>query len=262
MKTYSIQSGQLTLTATTDGGLLYAVRNAQGQELLWDGQEAIWPGRAPVCFPWCGAVQDNWYEAEGVRHETGGKHGFVRDYPHELVSQSGDAMKFRFRWAGGEPWPWAFTFETVHRVKGDRAYTVCAAVNNSDRPMPVQLGFHPAFRCPFVEGSRLEDYVVRFENGTVVPMEEHLFDNDSISYGEVGKWARLEHVPSGKYIQVTTGGWFTTLLWSKPGIPGYVCIEPWTGYTSESHDLAERPGTELLLPGERRTWTLEMDFQV
>lgn len=257
---YTIQNPHLTLTAATKGGLLEAIRTADGRELLWDGKPEIWSGRAPVCFPWCGAVQDNWFEEEGVRYETGGKHGFVRDVEHTLVAQSGSEMTFRMDHEEDGVWPWAFTFRTTHKVEGKKAFTVCTALNRSDKAMPVQFGFHPAFRCPFVEGSDVEEYAVRFESGTVIPLTRDLFDDDSIAFDDCGAWARLEHTKSGKYIQVNTAGWFTTLLWSKPGIPGFVCIEPWSGYISDEHDLRKRPGAILLQPGESKTWTLEMDL--
>lgn len=257
---YTVRNPHLTLIASTKGGLLHALRTAGGKELLWDGNPEIWPARAPVCFPWCGMIQDNWYELDGVRHETSTRHGFVRDLEHELVAQSGTAMTFKLVWKGDEVWPWAFTFRTTHKVEGKKAYTICTAINDSDKPMPVQMGFHPGFLCPFVEGSDITEYTVRFANGKVVPLEPHLFDEDSMEVQGGGDWVRLEHVPSGKYIEINNAGWFTTLLWSKPGIPGFMCIEPWDGYIGESHDLLERPGAVSLAPGESKTWTLEVDF--
>lgn len=259
---YTIGNHKLTLTASTKGGLLQGIRAADGRELLWDGKPEIWAGRAPVCFPWCGKIQDNWYEYDGERHEVTTRHGFVRDMEHELRAQSGDSMTFRMTWPGDASWPWAFTFQTVHKVVGTKAYTICTATNRAKEPMPIQMGFHPAFRCPFVEGSDVEEYVVRFADGRVIPMERHVFDNDSIAMEGGGAWAQLEHTKSGKYIRVNNEGWFVTLLWSKPEIPGFVCIEPWSGYIGEEHDLLKRPGAASLAPGESKTWTLEMDFQV
>lgn len=259
---YTIQNSQLTLTAATKGGLLQAIRTSEGQELLWDGKPEIWANRAPVCFPWCGNIKDNWYEQDGVRHEVSTRHGFARDVEHTLVAQSGSEMTFRMDHGGDGVWPWAFTFRTTHKLEGRKAFTVCTAVNRSDKDMPVQFGFHPAFRCPFVTGSDVEEYAVRFADGRVIPMTRDVFDNDSIAFEGGGDWARLEHVPSGRYIEVGNAGWFTTLLWSKPGIPGFVCIEPWAGYVNDAHELLKRPGTVLLPPGESKTWTLEMDFQV
>ncbi len=259
---YTIGNGVLTLTAGEDGGLLRAVTKPDGQELLWGGDPSIWGGRAPVCFPWCGNIKDGWYEEDGVRHEAPTRHGFVRDFPHKLVGRGIDTLTFRFRHDGSEPWPWPFTFETIHALEGKRVYTTCTARNRGETPMPVQLGFHPAFRVPFVPGTDVEDYVFHFASGKEIPLKRDLFDNDSFPVDNTGAWCRLEHRASGKYIQVTTAGFYTTLLWSKPGVPGFVCIEPWDGFTGESHDLAQRPGTVLLQPGKSRTWQLEMDFEV
>lgn len=260
MKEYVIQNSQLTLTASTEGGLLQGIRRADGKELIWGGDPAVWASHAPVCFPWCGKLQDEWYELDGERHEAHTRHGFVRDNPHQLVAQSGSEMTFRFDHPGDAVWPWAFTFRTTHKVEGKKAFTICTVVNRSERPMPTQMGFHPAFVCPFVEGSGIEEYRVRFASGKVVPLEPHLFDEDSMTIEGGGDWARLEHVPTGKYIEVDNKGWFNTLLWSKPGIPGFVCIEPWSGFLGATHDLSKRPGAVLLAPGESKTWTLTMDF--
>lgn len=256
---YTIQNNKLTLVASTQGAQLQSIRTAEGQELMWCGDPAVWGSHAPVCFPWCGSIQDDWYEQDGVRRTTGGKHGFARDVAHTLVAQSGSEMTFRMDHAGDEVWPWAFTLRTTHKVEGSKALTICTAINRSDKPMPTQLGYHPAFACPFVAGSDIEEYAVRMATGEVVPMKRDVFDNDSFQI-DCGAWARLEHMPTGKYIEVDTAGWFTTLLWSKPGIPGFVCIEPWSGYIGESHNLLERPGAILLAPGESKTWTLKMDF--
>lgn len=257
---YRIQNAELTLTAATKGGLLQGICTADGRELIWGGDPAVWANRAPVCFPWCGKIQDNWYEHDGVRREVSTRHGFVRDLDHTLVAQSGSEMTFRLDWPGDESWPWPFTFRTTHKVEGKKAFTICTAVNRSDKAMPLQFGFHPAFRCPFVAGSSIEEYAVRFADGQTIPMEHSVFDNDSIAIDGGGAWARLEHVPSGRYIEVNNAGWFTTLLWSKPGIPGFVCIEPWDGYVNDAHELLKRPGAQLLPPGESKTWTLDMDF--
>ena len=259
---YTIQNSALTLTANDLGGLLWGIRKADGQELIWGGDPAVWAFRAPVCFPWCGVIQDDWYEHEGVRHTGTGKHGFVRDFTHKLVDQKPDSLTFRFDHDGAEPWPWKFTFETVHKVEGSKAYTICTATNTSDKPMPTQMGYHPAFRIPFVPGSSLSDYVIRLESGVVIDVDAHMFDDGALIRKDAGAWCRLEHKGTGKYIEVATKGWFCTVLWAPAGIPGFLCMEPWDGQGGDGHDLMGRPGTFWMQPGETKTWALEMDFQL
>ena len=55
---YTIENSELTLTASTFGGELHSLTTREGLPLLWDGREEIWPRRAPVCFPWVGAIED------------------------------------------------------------------------------------------------------------------------------------------------------------------------------------------------------------
>ena len=150
----------------------------------------------------------------------------------------------------------------MHKLEGAKAHTICTATNTSDKPMPTQMGYHPGFRVPFVPGSALGDYVIRLEGGAVLDVEPSMFDAGPIVRKDAGDWCRLEHKASGKYIQVATKGWFCTVLWAPPGVPGFLCMEPWDGHVNDAHDLMARPGAFWMEPGESRTWSLDMDFQL
>ena len=145
--------------------------------------------------------------------------------------------------------------------------------------MPFQLGFHTALRCPFTPGKAATDYLVRFEreesplrvrcdeNGlatgeetpvfpgqSAVPLTPGLFDDDSICMkGLRSSWVQLEEAGTGRYLRISCEGYPYTLLWSKPGIPGFLCIEPWHGLPGRAdlgHAFSERPCLTTLAPGE------------
>lgn len=253
---HTLKKGRLTLTASEHGAELRSL-TWDKKELIWEGRKEVWPRRAPVCFPWCGKLANGEGTFGGCRIK-GPQHGFVRDLEHTLAAKGGDFLRFRASWPGGESWPWAFSFETEHRLTDTGAVTTCTVVNADSRPMAVQLGFHPGFVCPFLPGTAIGEYQVRFESGLTVPLEPRLFDNDSIRYDGVGDWARLEHKESGRYLQLGTAGFYCVLLWSQPGIPGFVCIEPWQGYPGPEDALDQRPGALVLNPGERREWKQEI----
>lgn len=264
---YTIENEALTVTANTLGGELWDVRVKGNPPVpcLWDGTPEIWPRRAPVCFPWCGVVEDGWFEEGDVRFPAG-THGFIRDLEHSLAEQSPHRLRFRLDWPGDTcRWPWAFTFETVHTLEGRRLVTTCTAVSRSDRPMPVQLGFHPGFRCPLDPARPLTDYAVRFQlqeapDGTdLYPLRPELFDLGSLCFQALrSSWVRLEERETGRYLQVELEGTPYLLLWSQPGIPGFLCIEPWTGYPGPGHDLSARPGVILLAPGAQYSRTIAL----
>lgn len=256
---HMVENEALRLIVAERGAELRDLRCKGGAEtgLLWDGKEDIWPRRAPLCFPWCGRVEENWYEFEGRRYEGLPQHGFARDLDHILTGRTQDSLTFRLDWPGDSSlWPWAFTLETCHALKGTTVESACTAVNRSDRPMPVQLGFHVGLRCPFTQGRELGDYLIRFERdeapgGTeVFPLDHHSFDHDSLCFpGLRSAWVQVEERDTGKHLRIETQGWPFVLLWSAKGMPGFVCIEPWTGYLGPGHDLGKRPGTVWVEPG-------------
>lgn len=260
---YTICSDKLTARVASHGAELCSLQTGESGELMWQADPAVWPRHAPVCFPWCGKVQGGTFIWQGREYAAPTQHGFVRDMEHTLTAQTGDSLRFRLDWPGdSDGWFWPFAFETVHTLEGNTVLTTCTAENTGTQPMPVQMGFHPGFVCPFGDGGAVEDYEVRFESGLVVPLEPHLFDNDSIFYENVGAWARLTCRPTGQYIGLDTAGFDRVLLWSKPGIPGFVCIEPWCGYPGPQRDMAERPYAVVLAPGEKRSWTQRITVEI
>ena len=54
-----------------------------------------------------------------------------------------------------------------------------------------------------------------------------------------------------------------TLIWSKPGMPRFVCIEPWQSLPSPengSSDWNAKPAAAILLPGEVYSTTMSTSF--
>lgn len=257
---YTIQNGTLSLTVSAHGAEMQALYHQKQpeQSLLWDAKPEIWKRTAPLCFPWCGRIEGNWYEFEGKTYENLPQHGFARDVEHTLVEQTETSLTFRLDWQGDEKlWPWAFTLETRHALEGNVLTTTCTAVNRSEKPMPVQLGFHVGLACPFTPEKVLEDYHIRWEKpeapgktDTFI-LNHHSFDDGSTTFtGLESEWLEVEEKDSGKYLRVDVKGFPYVLLWSPAGVPDFVCIEPWTGELGAGHDLLGRKGAIALAPGE------------
>ena len=257
---YQIRNDVLALTASSRGAELQALYSRSKEDwgsLLWDGTPEIWPRRAPVCFPWCGKMEDGWFQAEGRRWEAS-QHGFIRDMEHTCMEQGADFLEFRLDWPGDESrWPWRFSFRTRHELAGNAVLTTCTAENRDDWPMPVQLGFHTGLRCPLDPDRRPQDYLLRFQcpeapgGGDVLPLSPALFTGDTICLsGLSSRWLQLEENGTGRALRIEVSGYPYVLLWSQPGLPGFLCIEPWSGYIGPGRDLVDRPGTLLLSSGQ------------
>ena len=46
----------LTLTVDTHGAEAVSLKNAAGEELLWQADPAVWKRHAPILFPWTGKL--------------------------------------------------------------------------------------------------------------------------------------------------------------------------------------------------------------
>lgn len=257
---YNIQNSRFSLAICSRGAELWDLKALCEPEtpLLWSGAADIWPWRAPVCFPWCGKLADGWFAYCGHRYK-GGQHGFIRDLEHQLIRSGMDSLTFHVEWPGDkERWPWRFSFDTHHQLDMDELHTTCIATNLSDQPMPAQLGFHPGLRFPMPVGKFPGDYIIRFEQndapdgGNILALRAGwTFENKRIVIKNPrSAWVQLEERNSGRHMRVNIENYPYVLFWSKPELPGFVCIEPWTGLSGEGHDLQKRPGAIMLDPGQ------------
>lgn len=267
---YAIQNEALTLTVNARGAELWDLRSTRrpDQPLLWSGQADIWPWRAPVCFPWCGKRRDSCFEDRGVRYPAP-QHGFVRELEHQLTGRSDSSLEFCLDWqADASRWPWSFSFRTRFALERSSVRISFHVTNRDRRPMPAQLGYHPGLRCPLSPELEPEDYAVRFEAeeagwGRTVPIARDMFQNRRILLPDPrSRWAQLEELPTGRFLRLDLTGCRCVVLWSKPDIPGFICIEPWYGKPGTQRELILDPEFQIIQPGQALTYTQTLQLGV
>src|SRR5215204_5334871 len=160
-----------TLALAADGAsATIALRGAEplswrigGRELIWHGDPAHWPQRAPILFPVIGASAGGFVRVEGRSYPMP-RHGFARDLPFGLVERRPDRARLRLRATGGtlRHYPFCFRLDVIVALAADRLSLRFTVTNADDRPMPYAVGFHPGFPWPFDGGSR-ERYRLVFE---------------------------------------------------------------------------------------------------
>ena len=57
MSFITIQNEELTVTVSTFGAELQSVVGKGGTEFIWEGDPAVWKGKAPILFPICGSLE-------------------------------------------------------------------------------------------------------------------------------------------------------------------------------------------------------------
>ena len=287
---YIIENELLKVTVTTAGGeLVSIIRKDDGVEHMWSADPAVWSGRAPILFPYCGRVPGNVLQIKGKEYPAA-SHGIARLMEFELTSQSETQVSLVLR--SGEKtlerFPFRFSLTSTFTLDGDTLHHTLTVENLDEEEMPFGIGYHPGFAIPFDANHKATDYELRFDcpesplclstpkgfvtsqiyplgkNITAIPVDEHLFDNDShCMVGLHSKTLGLYEKDSNRAVVCSISGFPYVLIWSMPGTPHFVCIEPWMSRPSSENDTPdynEKAAAAVLQPGENMSVTMSTAF--
>ena len=202
----TIHNEYLTLTVDTHGAEAVSLKNAAGEELLWQADPAVWKRHAPILFPWTGKLKDGSF-IHGGKTYKGGQHGFARDVEHTLLKAEGDTIRLELRpdeAMKAERFPFDFVLTSTFRLDGKTLHHTLTVSNPGSEELRFGIGYHPAFCVPFDAEHTVEDYEFRFDqpespvildasggglltgkcyyqwkNQQAIPLTNDLFDNDS-----------------------------------------------------------------------------------
>ncbi len=283
--TVRIASSALSLSIATLGAEMHDLRDADGRSLQWDGDPAVWAGRAPILFPIVGELAGGHYRLDGRAYPLG-RHGFARKSSFSVVAH--DERSAVLRLAASDAtravYPFEFTLDVAYTVDNDGLAIDATIVNGGERPMPASFGVHPAFRWPLPYDQPRADHDVRFERdepapirrldaaGLVLPepqptpveervlaLRDALFDDDALVFDRVASRRVSYGAPQGPRVEVTFADFPFLGVWTKPGGAHFVCIEPWQGIADPvgyDGDLFEKPGIVVIEPGRSRTFSM------
>ncbi|WP_447727551.1 aldose 1-epimerase family protein [Sphingomonas koreensis] len=280
-----IEIGSDALTAAINplGAELAHLRDAQGRELMSDGDPAFWTGRAPLLFPVVGALNDEVYRLDG-RDYALPPHGFARRREFALVDRAADRAWFRLSDddATRAVYPFAFALDAEFAIAGATLTMAITLVNRGDRAMPASFGFHPAFAWPLPYGGARQDHRIVFEReepGPLVRLEgkligpneretpvegdtlwlrDELFVDDALVWTAPESRSLRYGAADGPQLEIGFPDMPTLAVWTKPGAR-FICIEPWQGHADPAGftgEIWDKPGMLRLEPGERRAFTM------
>lgn len=287
---YTIENQYLTVTVTTWGAQVKSVvRKSDGVEHMWQADPAVWGYHAPILFPHCGRLPGGILNAKGQDFQAA-QHGFARSMEHRFVRQTAHQIVLELT---DSPetlalWPYRFRLTSTITLEEDAVHHTLTVENRDEERMPFGIGYHPAFAVPFDANHTAADYELRFDqvespiclktpggllsgetyylgrNLDTIPLDDHLFDHDS--YCMVGLQSStlgLYEKGTGRGVVCDIQDFPYCLIWSKPGTPKFVCIEPWNSLPSALRDTSrwdEKPAAAILAPGESWSTTLKTRF--
>lgn len=286
--TVVISSGALTVEVARHGAELQRITDADGRDLLWDGDAAWWTGRAPLLFPIVGALVGGEYRIDG-HHFALAKHGFARTSTFEASRAGPTSVTLGLRDSDEtrRTYPFAFSLDVDFSLDGNRLTIAATLANPGELPLPASFGFHPALRWPLPYGGAREDHRLVLEadpgplrridrNGLLRPEalpspvddrtlkpRDALFEDDALIFVTPAARSAWLGVPGRLGVAID---WDLPMLgiWTKPGAP-YLCIEPWQGVADPvgyHGDFRDKPGVVEVAVDETRTFVMSLDFGV
>ena len=272
-----LSSGDLSADVDPQGAQLSTLRDREGRDLLWDGDPAVWSGRAPLLFPIVGVLAGGAYRLDSRVYPLT-RHGFARGKRFDLVDATPATAAFNLKAdaASLEIYPYHFELDVQFAIEGATLSVTTWVKNAGDEPMPASFGYHPGFRWPLPYGRARASHCVEFANDEPAPMRrlngdgllmpqlqptpisnrrlalrDELFQDDVLIFDETRSPSVMYGAPDGPRIRVSYPDTPYLGIWTKPGA-NFICIEPWHGVADPegfSGDFRAKPGVIIVPPG-------------
>lgn len=281
MDRHSLANAYLTCVVKADGAELCSLRDAVGQELLWQAGPA-WPRHAPVLFPIVGRLVNDTLTHRGVEYRMT-QHGFARDRRFAWLDRKPTSCRLVLH---DDPqshacFPFPFRLELSFALDDDALVVSHTVINPGRDVLPASVGAHPAFLWPISGDGDQDGHTIEFETdepspirrlkdglllpepvpspvaGRTLALDPALFEADAIIMPAPRSRSLRYTAPGSPRIEI---GWENAPqlgIWSRAG-GDFVCIEPWHGYASPdafTGEFRDKPGLMLIPPGERRVMT-------
>lgn len=274
-----LSNAYLTCAVKADGAELCSLRDAVGQELLWQAGPA-WPRHAPVLFPIVGRLANDTLQHRGQAYRMT-QHGFARDRRFAWLDRKPAACRLVLH---DDPqthasYPFAFRLEVAFTLDDDSLVCAFTVVNPGRDVLPASVGAHPAFLWPIAGDGDKSGHAIEFDHPELAPirrlrdglmleqtfaspvqgrtlaLDPALFDADAIVLDRPASTSLRYSAPGSPRIEISWEGAPQLGIWSRRD-GEFVCIEPWHGYASPAGfdgEFTDKPGLMLIPPGERRT---------
>lgn len=281
-----LRSGDLEARISPYGAELVGLRHAEHGELLWGGDKTWWDRQSPLMFPVVGRSIGDHVTINGKSWPMP-LHGFAHSMVFDVLSASETEMHLRLSDSveSHTHYPFPFQLDVTYRLDGSSLTIEAVTSNTGNAPLPAQFGFHPGFVWPLPGSSdrsghamilETDDHldVLRAQDGFMLSqptrlelqdrrldLSDDLFkDGAMVMRNPASRSVLYEADGADCAIRVSWSGLSRLLFWTRPGAP-FICIEPWAGEPDPAGftgELSERPGVELIAPGDFLTYGIEI----
>ena len=159
----SLKSSELSAEINPLGAQLSVLRDARGRELLWNGDPAVWAGRAPILFPIVGTLAGGRYRLGSSSYPLS-RHGFARGRLFQVLEVTALSALFRLQADADtvKVYPFQFQLDVSIALNGPTVSVSSSVRNLGSEDMPASIGYHPGFRWPLPYGEPRASHFIEF----------------------------------------------------------------------------------------------------
>lgn len=265
---YTIENSTLLIEVAGKGAEMKRLFSKEwNRELLWSGDQRVWPRFAPILFPIVGRLKDDEYVLKGKTYKMT-QHGFARDMLFTNAECGVSEVEYLLV-ATQETFTWyPFCFELRVRYElGPNRVVITYSVKNDDRQdIYFSIGAHPGFVT-----ENISDYEIHFQcdegvyyrsfqdglldwstahslSGQKMKVNPDLFREGALIFKNMkSEYVDLVDTLRDETIRVkaSTDYWG---IWGKGETP-FICLEPW-------HGVADAPEHDKNFEGKEGVMTL------
>lgn len=284
----ALRSRELRAEIDPLGAQLSTLRDAEGLDLLWGGDPAVWAGRAPLLFPIVGALAGGVYRL-GTRTFALPRHGFARHREFAVVEAGATSVRLRLvaDAATRLVYPFEFQLEVEFVLEGATLAITTTVRNLGDSELLASFGYHPAFRWPLPYGHARSGHALIFPEDEPAPvrrldanglltadrqqtpvvdrrlaLQDSLFRNDVVIFDDLRSRYVTYGAEHGAKLRVGFPDSPFVGVWTKPGAD-FICIEPWHGVADPvgfTGEFAAKPGVFRVAPGASFPMRMEVSW--
>ena len=235
-------------------------------------------------------MTDNRLEIRGKTVENVPQHGFHRTMDHTFIRQDDHSVTLSIssNEVTDRIFPYRFRLLTTVSLEGETVCNTLTVENLDQEAFTFGIGYHPAYMIPFDSEHTAEDYEFRFShlespicldaptgllNGQYyslgtnirsIPVREGMFDKSSHCMVNLrSNTLGIYEKGSNRAVVCDIAQFPYCLIWSKPGMPQFLCIEPWHSVPSNesgSCTWEDKAAAACVEPGENWSTTMRTSF--
>ena len=276
---YTIKNDKIEVSVEDLGAQMRSIKDAEGKEYLWQGDEKYWKECAPNLFPYIARLTQGKYILKGKTYDMT-THGFLKRTVLKLKEKTQTKMVFSLTDSEEtyKQYPYHFELKVKYELLKNELKVSYSVSNKDKKVMYFGIGGHPGFQVPIEKELSFDDYFIEFANGTDMKrvgmsedcfvtgkdeaftlddkqrlhLHHDMFDDDAIILKDVPSKMTLASEKGNARIEMETNNLGYLGIWHRPRTDApYVCIEPWNSLPSRKdiiEDLEKQDNLVSLKP--------------